>query len=57
MKFLQAEKEKSYYKELKCKYEKDIEKWGKHRIYPPKDKIFRAYEITKFNDVKVVIIG
>ena len=38
---------KSFLNEEKKKYE----------IFPPKDKIFSAFEFTSFDDVKVVIIG
>ncbi len=29
----------------------------KHRVYPPGDKIFNAFDSTPFKDVKVVILG
>ena len=33
------------------------EEYNKKIIYPPKDKIFNAFKLTDFNDVKVVILG
>lgn len=31
--------------------------YEKHTVYPPKELIFAAFEITHFDDVKVVILG
>jgi len=28
-----------------------------HIVYPPKESIFRAFELTPFNDVKVLLLG
>jgi uracil-DNA glycosylase len=48
------EKEQDYYKNLKQiidqKYEATI-------VYPPKNKIFNAFTLTKYDDLKVVILG
>lgn len=33
------------------------EEYRKYHIYPPKDKVFQALELTDYEDVKVVIIG
>lgn len=48
------EQEKEYYKKLKKtidqKYENSI-------VYPPKDKIFNAFSLCKYEDLKVVILG
>ncbi len=44
------------------KYFKDIDKYLQHEfyrktIYPPKNKIFNAFELCHFKDTKVVILG
>jgi uracil-DNA glycosylase len=48
------EKQKEYYQNLKKvidqKYETTI-------VYPPKNKIFNAFSLCKYNDLKVVILG
>lgn len=49
--------------EFEKEYMLDIDKFlvgegkKKKNIYPPKDEIFRAFSLTNFNDIKVVIIG
>lgn len=52
--FIELEKQKDYYQNLKTtidqKYETTI-------VYPPKNKIFNAFELTKYEDLKVVILG
>jgi len=51
---ISQEQSKSYYKDL----EKFLDKEYKtKKIYPPKDKIFKAFELCKYEDLKVVIIG
>jgi len=51
---IQIEKEKEYFKKLKKiidkKYETTI-------VYPTKEKIFNAFELTKYDNLKVVIVG
>lgn len=51
---LKDEFEKPYFKEL-LKFV-DLE-YETNTIYPPKEKIFAAFDSTPFNDVKVVILG
>jgi len=49
-----SEKQKEYYQNLKQtidqKYETTI-------VYPPKNKIFNAFSLCKYNELKVVILG
>lgn len=52
--FLDSEQQKDYYKELKQFLVKEYETGN---VYPPADSIFKAFEITPFSSVKVVIIG
>ncbi|MFT6716561.1 MAG: uracil-DNA glycosylase [Saprospiraceae bacterium] len=33
------------------------EEENQHQVYPPSDKIFEAFNLTPFNNVKVVILG
>ena len=53
-KLIQIEKEKEYFKKLKKiidkKYETTI-------VYPTQEKIFNAFELTKYDNLKVVIVG
>lgn len=50
----QKEFEKEYFSEL----EKFIEKeYREETIYPPKEYMFSAYELTPFNEVKIVVVG
>lgn len=51
---LADEFEKNYFKNLIEKV--DLE-YTKHRVYPPRDKVFSALKLTDFDDVKVVILG
>jgi uracil-DNA glycosylase len=52
---LKEEKEKDYFKKVLGFSLKEREK-GKS-IYPPKDKVFNAFKLTSFEDLKVVILG
>ncbi|MCR5719363.1 MAG: uracil-DNA glycosylase [Lachnospiraceae bacterium] len=51
---LSPEFSKEYYKELykfvKSEYENGV-------VFPPSEKLFEAFHLTDFNDVKVVILG
>lgn len=49
------EKQSHYYQNLSEKLKKDYDKGS--TIYPAKDKIFNAFELTPFNKVKVIIMG
>lgn len=51
---LEPIKNTDYYKNLWQKLE---EQYDAEQCFPPKDQIFRALELTAFDDVKVVIIG
>lgn len=53
---------KILWKEFKKPYMKKLSSWiaKKYKtstIYPPSDKIFKAYRMTPYEDVKVVILG
>ena len=52
--FIDNEKEKEYFIEL----EKNIkEEYKNHLCHPDYENIFHAFDVTKLNDVKVVILG
>jgi uracil-DNA glycosylase len=51
---LASEFSKSYFMELK---EFLTEEKAKYAVYPPGSKIFSAFQLTPFNQVKVVILG
>ena len=51
---INQEKQKEYYKKLKKIID---EKYDNTTVYPPKEKIFSAFDFTKYEDLKVVIIG
>jgi uracil-DNA glycosylase len=51
---LDGEFEKEYFKIIIDKVERE---YATHKIYPAENKIFSAFKLTPFKDVKVVIIG
>ena len=51
---LASEFDNSYFMELK---EFLTEEKAKYTVYPPGSKIFNAFQLTPFNQVKVVILG
>ena len=51
---MRPEFEKPYYKEL---YKFVANEYRTQTVYPPKDKIFHAFEMTPLSKVRVVIIG
>lgn len=51
---LEPIKNSDYYKIL---WQKVEEQYHTEQCFPPKDQIFKALELTDFDDVKVVIIG
>lgn len=51
---LKPEFSKQYYREL---YQKVIEEYKTHLVFPPSDDIFNAFALTPLHEVKVVIIG
>ena len=53
-KILKTELEKTYFKEIEKKLEEDYNTWI--TIYPKKEDIFKAFEKTSFEEVKVVIL-
>jgi len=52
--FVETEKQKEYYVQLKEKVE---EEYATRTIYPPKREIFRCLNLTSYDHVKVVILG
>lgn len=51
---LKPEFSKQYYRDL---YQKVVEEYKNHLIFPPSDDIFNAFALTPLKEVKVVIIG
>ncbi|WP_418184783.1 uracil-DNA glycosylase [Aliarcobacter vitoriensis] len=51
---IEQEKQKDYYKNLKVQIDK---KYEITTVFPPKEKIFRAFALTKLDNLKVVILG
>lgn len=52
--FLEEENNKPYFQKLKKKVEEERQKYI---IYPPSDKVFNAFNLTPFENVKVIILG
>lgn len=52
--FLQQEWQQDYFKKLSVFIHHEYET---KEIYPPKDKVFSAFEVCDYSDVKVVILG
>lgn len=52
--FFQKEKEKEYFTSLLSFLEEERKKYT---IYPPRDKVYKAFELTSLDAVKVVILG
>lgn len=51
---LQAEFEKEYYQNLLAFLE---EEYSEHEVFPPKNQVYNAFNITTFENVKVVVVG
>lgn len=51
---IEQEQQKEYYRKLKLIID---QRYEATTVYPPKDKIFTAFSLTKYDDLKVVIIG
>lgn len=51
---IEYEQTQDYYKKLKQIVE---QKYTTTKVYPPKNKIFNAFSLCKYNDLKVVILG
>ncbi len=54
-KLLKEEKQSQYFQQI-MHYVDEQRRAGK-TIYPPKDKVFEAFRLTAFDDIKVVILG
>jgi len=52
--FLDTEFQKSYFKKIEEFVEKE---YNSEEIFPPKDEIFNAFNITPLDNVKIVILG
>lgn len=52
--FLEEEKKEKYYKDLQKTLDKQYKSFN---IFPLRDKIHTAFSLSKFEDVKVVILG
>ena len=52
--FFNIEKDKTYYKELMSFINNE---YNEKEINPPKENIFKAFELTSLEDVKVVLLG
>lgn len=51
---IEVEKTKPYYKSLNAFLD---EEYKSKTVYPPREKLFTAFELTPFDQVKVVILG
>lgn len=51
---IELEKEKGYFKKLEYFLK---EEYKSQKIYPPKNEIYKAFEITPYENVKCVILG
>jgi uracil-DNA glycosylase len=51
---LHPEYQKPYYRKL---YNRIVEEYQTHVVYPPSDEIFTAFHLTPLSQVKVVILG
>jgi len=51
---IQKEKDKEYYKTLDNFIQ---ERYNVTKVYPPKDKVFSAFNLTTYENLKVVILG
>ena len=51
---IDEERSKNYFVNLKQFL---LEEYSKGSVYPKKSEIFKAFELTDFKDVKVVILG
>ena len=52
--FFEAEKSKPYFLELMNKVDQEYQE---HTCYPPKELIFKAFDICELTNLKIVIIG
>ncbi len=54
MTIIEQEKQKEYYQKLKVIID---ERYETTQVYPPKEKIFNAFSLCKYENLKVVILG
>lgn len=52
--FIEREQDKEYYKELMTFIDKEYQN---KVVFPKQKNIFKAFELSQFNDVKVIILG
>lgn len=52
--FLEGEINKPYFQKVKKKVEEERQKYT---VYPSSDKVFNAFDLTPFENVKVIILG
>ena len=52
--FFEEQKRQDYYKELMSFVENE---YSINTIYPPRENVFKAFELTDVEDIKLVIIG
>lgn len=51
---LREEREKSYFRPLAAFVDRE---YREHTVYPPREQVFRALELTSFRTVRVVLLG
>lgn len=51
---IEREKQKYYYKKLEKEY---LEAYKNNKVYPPVEEVFNAFELCKYDELKVVILG
>lgn len=51
---LKEETDKDYFQELRYKLARE---YKLHKVYPPKEDLFKALKLTPYQDTKVVILG
>ncbi|MCI0501503.1 MAG: uracil-DNA glycosylase [Epsilonproteobacteria bacterium] len=54
LEIIESEKQKDYYKKLKLIID---ERYEMIEVYPPKEKIFNAFSLCEYENLKVVILG
>jgi uracil-DNA glycosylase len=54
IKIIEQEKQKEYYQKLKVIID---ERYETTQVYPPKEKIFNAFSLCQYENLKVVILG
>jgi len=52
--FFEQEKQKDYFKDLMCFIDSE---YNSKIVYPPKNMLFKAFELTDLTEIKVVILG